>query len=468
MDLCGTWQFRKEGSDNYDGLSEIPGIPALALFSHSKGEFVEISSSMDSLEEVCLKITSDHAPSMNVTRHLQLGKLSYHTFEGMSAPTVACIVHCGDMMDEFSFLWLGPGQNQRVLAHLRLDQTGQGFRVDISIDMPGTVSNIKLVKYFTYVSSHSRSVRGARASKLLLAKYSRNWLKTNSEPSELAQTKVDLMGTVDVRLDATGKQFMDSAAAAERGVLILQPLRRIHDDYKEGDVATYFILKVTYGDYEWKVLHRFREFESVYNFVVGQIGNEVRRQLPPMPPKTLFKMSGDALMERGKVLLSIVRCVINERAFGVPNVSDAMYSFLEIPEHNTSEFLSPTAAAYAYEMSEDGLGGRGGSTLPQDALHAKLSSGFEVLKHSRSRFHGKPTKRVLRVDNGVKTLFWSEGDDSSTGDEKSKSLCIADIISVTKGTESKSQSNVRRKSVSSNLGLCISISTPERTLDPQH
>ena len=465
MDLCGVWEFRKEGSDHFEGLREISGVPAIALFSHGMGEFIEISTSPDSLEEICLMMSSTHNPSTNMTRYFQLGKLSHHDFQGFSQPSAAAIVHCSDAFDEFSFLWMGPAAGQRTLSHLRLDQGGRGFRVDISIDVPG-VPSVKLVKYFTAIETTNRPLRPVRTAPLELARYSRNWLMTNSEPNELSGVRVVASSCIELELTETGKTFMDTAHAAECGALQLEPLRRHKDKFKSGEVAQFFVLGVKFGDYEWNVLHRFREFESIHAFVEAQVGFN---KLPALPGKSLFKMGGDSLEHRAKALGEIINTIARQSAFDSVNTSDALFAFLEIPEHSCDEFLSTSSAAYAYQLAMEGEGGPYSGMLPQDALHARLSPGFEVLKHSRSRFQQKPRPRLLRVDNGVTMLFWSELEADGSSELTSKSLRIKDITAVVKSDETtKLASNLRRKSITpSKLTLCFSIVTEERTLDLQ-
>ena len=465
MDLSGVWQFRKEGSDHYEGLREISGVPAIALFSHGTGEFVEISTSLDNLEEICLTMSSTHNPSTNITRYLQLGKLTHHEFQSFPQPSAAAIVHCSDAFDEFSFLWMGPAAGQRTLSHLRLDQGGRGFRVDISIDVPG-VPPVKLVKYFTSTETSNRPPRAVRTAPLELARYSRNWLTTNSEPSELAGARVVASSCVELELTETGKTFMDSAHAAECGALQLRPLRRHKDKFRSGEVAQFFVLSVKFGDHEWNVLHRFREFESLHSFVEAQVGFN---KLPALPSKSIFKLGADSLEHRAKALGEIINTITRQSAYDNVNTSDALFAFLEIPEHSCDEFLSASSAAYAYQLAMEGEGGPYSSMLPQDALHARLSPGFEVLKHSRSRFQQKPQPRLLRVDNGVTMLFWSELDADGSSELTSKSLRIGDITAVVKsGETAKLASNLRRKSITpSKLTLCFSIVTKERTLDLQ-
>lgn len=473
MDLRGKWKFRRAASDDpFRGLAPITGIPAIALFSHDQGEFMEISLGGSCQEEICLTMSSTHDPQMNITRYFQLGKLSYHDFANISEPSAACIVDCTPALDRFSFLWMGPALGQRTIAHFRLNEKGTGLKAEISIFSPSAgPTPIKIVKNFTATSMD----RPPSSPTLLLAEYTRNWVNVNTHSqSELSMVKLKGLGAVDIRMLKNEKEFVDSDKAAELGALPLFPLRRHKDKFSEGSVVQFFVIRVTKGDFVWNVLHRYREFESLHDYILLQTEDMEHVQIPPLPGKSIFRLGEKGTQDRLDQLVTMMRTVVAAGAYKRPNVADAMFAFLEIPEHQCREFLSEKSDTYAYLAAMADDVDKQMLKKPQDVLHARLRPGFPILKHSsRSFFSSKPSKKLLTCDHGVTMLSWIDDGGKRASDSMStsaeigeKKLYIRDVLRIGRKADLSSRL-LKKRLPDAQVDLCFSIFTHDRTLDIQ-
>ena len=465
QNLTGRWDFRKEGSDHYEGLDSIPGVPRIALMSLD-ASYIEIEISDDAYQEL---IITTEINRQKYRRHLQPGKLAYHDFPQSDPPATAAVVHCADRLHEFSYLTMGPGKEQRSLVHLRMDSTGNGFRADLQMLLP-MVGELKLVKYFTRISDCQT------LDVLNFARLSSNWISTITTPTELENITIEIIDTVNLILTENGFDWEDDIKKNKYQGTIT-PLKCVKDSFKEATVC-YFVVQVRFGEHIWYVLHRFSEFVTLHAFIREQIkgGNNSNLDLlPEFPKKTLLgKPTGQSLEKRKQSLDDYLSKIILAKGYSKVNVVESLFAFLEVPENlgkYSVSINSNTRYGDDQSVASTALG------LPQDVLHSKLSVGIEFMKHSRSRFKSKPEKRVLRCDAGVTTLFW--GDPNDQAGTSTKSLKVSEIIDVThgmmetptkdrRGSQVGGSDNLRRKSLNNNyLSLCVSIITIERSLDIQ-
>ncbi len=475
FDLRGGWKFSTEGSDASPDLDGVLGIPNIALMC-AAGDSLTIDVEGGDVEEISIM---GHVGGRRSVEYHQLGKLNYHDCPKIKSPVASSVVFCNDALDEFSVLSMGPGREQRSLIHFRLDASGNRFRADIQMLLPNFSHQLTLVKYF----ARSDTKHESRFKPIIMqtAAMSRAWLKTNTTPPELARVSVKVSETVDLSITATS--FTHTVPAHNAKYSDVTPLRRIRDTYKPGVAATYYALHVQFEDLPWTVIRRFKEFDALHSFVCSQISGT--HTAPVFPGKTLLKVTGDGLDKRATELGDYMKGLLGALGFGKPNIVEALFAFLEIPEHlggDLGGIGSVRESGVSPGMKVEPYRGATMCDLPQDRLHMHLSKGLIFLKHSRSRFASKPQPRLLRCDAGVKILYWGEFDTSNpdtldfAADTVTKSIPIVSIRSVIRGAEPsaggagkhiKSGSpNLQRKGLSmKQRELSLSIVTQERSLD---
>ncbi len=473
--LVGNWSFRRMGSDQYEGLHEIPGVPPCALMC-TESSTISISISNDGFEELQFRSTiKNNTPpsSSTIDEYLQIGKLAFFDIPQCDPPSTITVVHCSPDFKEFSYLVLGPGKEQRSLVHMVMDTTGQGFRADLQMKLP-VVREVKLVKYFSRISSNSDISANdtTPTSSLKNAYLACNWIRTSTTSSEVGNVQIEVVESCDLNISETGFTWAEDAQKS-RYKQAIPPLKHLKGVCKEGS-GQYFAIKVQYMEYSWFVLHRYSEFVCFHSFLLEQLQGKHTFTIPDLPKKTyLGKPTGVALQKRKEALNDYLNALIEEKGFHKVNIVEALYSFLEIPE-NLGRFIvsvEDDQLSTPYQSPKHKSNASTPGEFPQDVLHACLSQGVHFLKHSRSRFKKKPEKRILKCNTGVTTLYWEDANDD-TG-TKVKRLHVSDITAVVAAidTSTKKLSEYykgKAKAITrDDLTKCFTIVTNSRNLDIQ-
>lgn len=270
----------------------------------------------------------------------------------------------------------------------------------------------------------------------------------------------------------------------------------------------------------WMVPHRYREFLSLKQFVDQEMGSIEPNAgpLPHFPGKSPFTLGTNGLLARREALerymVGLFAAVAD--GFGTQNIVDALCSFLELPENSFGpapgadmpirrEASAPTVPSGTVAgkpntngpSDNSGIDASAAFVRPKfgvkqtsqwlnnvdtssnhnnqqqraaDKLFSMLVNGLEVTKHGRT---GKPKKRTILCDTGVTRIYWCKT--KANGDldpEESKSIRLEDVYDLRKGTDNDRGDSskiataiLRRTCKPENLPLCISLCTPERTLD---
>ena len=128
-----------------------------------------------------------------------------------------------------------------------------------------------------------------------------------------------------------------------------------YEGSKADEAATLFIVKIISHSKTWKVYRRFREFNAIKT--VFNLHTEEFRDAPKFPSKTIGKVTGKNLIKRKFALNTYINHFVKSGGYGIPNLVDILFAFLEIPVNLSSKahpesFIDGDSCNYDLSSSE--------------------------------------------------------------------------------------------------------------------
>lgn len=87
---------------------------------------------------------------------------------------------------------------------------------------------------------------------------------------------------------------------------------------------------MTLGENRWNVQYRYREFDTIHQFLALELRDSGLTDIPDFPRKTIGKASGKSLEARKEALQNYLTYMVRGGGFGKQNIIDALCSFLEV------------------------------------------------------------------------------------------------------------------------------------------
>ena len=490
--LAGAWVLRTRGSDHVPGIEGVTAVPISAKIkgSHKSERFIIAQRAAGLIEEVQLMLRGQNVKGY-VSKSYQLGKLNYE-----KRNICAIITSVDKEFRELSIRRMGPAKGQRSLERYRLDGNEREMKVEIHIDAPGS-GRVKMIKYLVR-SADSADVKVPPLIKFRTSNATNNWQSETSHHADLlGDASVDIQGSVVRCINKSNGQSCNVEDDLQTThPMAKAPETRRHYDGKfiQDEKVTYFVVRVILRGNCWDIVRRYKEFDALHSFLETQTGSSSSFQ--QFPGKTIFKSRGKSFENRKFCLAKYIESVLRSEYSSIPNIRDSLCSFLEIPEHlskvaenrirlqgitrrtisggsggslpsNGSETSILTSSTLRQGVQESAF------TYPQDALFSRLSQGVIVIKHGR---HGRPHARVLRCNDAVTRIYWSDPKSTHQGSlpPEDKSLRLREVLDVRRGIDPDptakgkiGTSILRKHSTKEMLTLSFSLILLSRTFDIQ-
>lgn len=223
--------------------------------------------------------------------------------------------------------------------------------VEINIDVPGSSSesprNLSVFKRFRRIGQVRETTAELEQNVIFKNNIRLTLTSENSVTLDLiCNAEVSVIDTVDI---------VKSDASHELGIRKNAVTHRFEEVCDDNERVTFFRINVCLEGQVWPVYRRYKEFDALRHITEIYV-DKTRFRLPKFPPKSLTRLTGEALSKRMFSLNRYIAFLLDSGGFGSSNLIDVLMSFLEIPDHigdDGQEFTgtSPTERESAYSRA---------------------------------------------------------------------------------------------------------------------
>ena len=332
MSLAGQWELTPE-----DAAKEWPKVVFPLSLMLRGSETLQITYVASPGFEQVSFLQRDMGTRKMLRTDVQRGKLNF-----TKKKLLSMVISSDRQFTEFFILHLGPQGGQRLYERFTMSENKMEMTLYITIEIPATSE--EGAQNWTFTKSFRRCTRLEERQGEFKPIFPMNIINCMSSRHDSCIECIQACGvviadTLEITLNKSAGQLLEGTGTITHGFE--------NGVDKEGGLATFFVIKVSRNSKTWKVYRRYREFNALKHFVALHIKDS--KALPPFPPKTNGKVSGKGLIKRSAALNAYIGALVSTGALMVPNLIDALLSFLEVPHHLLSGTQQVSATGTAYE-----------------------------------------------------------------------------------------------------------------------
>ena len=328
MSLAGFWQLAP-----VDSSLQWPVVDFPASLRIGGSDTLEITYTVSSgLEEIAFyQQTSRSSKKKRDVTYVQRGKLNYQ-----KKGTVSCVISSDRHFTELCILHMGPRESQRVKERYKISSNSLELVLDIVLENPESKMEKASVQSFTKRFVRTNGFDDGGTNRFIYEPvFPREIFGDISNRKDdavncLKSCSILIADTVDLAAGRPNELIDGSGTITYR-----------YEGFVADEAATLFIVRVVYDSKMWNVYRRYREFNAIQSLF--KLYAEIFRDPPKFPSKSIGRVTGKNLIKRKFALNTYINHFVQHGGYGVPNLVDTLFAFLEIPVHVSSDSLSSTS-----------------------------------------------------------------------------------------------------------------------------